>query len=100
MFRSCYRDATNSNVSNCWSGGNGISDNLYAPQRPGNNNDEFGFSVDIGYDSTDGLIIAVGSPGNTGSGSIENGRLDIYRILEFNNTDKWVPYPETNDVCY
>ena len=31
--------------------------------RPGNNNDEFGFSVDIGYDSTDGLIIAVGSPG-------------------------------------
>ena len=86
-------------IDNCWSGGNGISSNVVAPQRPGNNGDEFGFSVDIGYDSTDGLIIAAGSPGNTGSGSIENGRLDVYRILDIPSVgSRWVPYPETTNV--
>ena len=87
-------------IDNCWSGGNAINNNLDAPQRPGYVGEEFGFSVDIGYDSTDGLIIAVGSPGfnNFNSGGPENGRLDVYRVLTFSSTSKWVPYPETTNV--
>lgn len=97
-----YNMKATATIDTCWSGGNATGNNLDAPLSPGNADDEFGFSVDIGYDSTDGLIIAVGSPGYQvsalGSNFDDCGRLDIYRKLEFINTPKWVPYPETTDV--